>query len=131
MKYLKTYNESFESDYPRRLFRINYGLDNVEECDSVILDIKDMTYDLVDLGFNVKVDYSYSTKTCIEQTPKIEVNIIGEDELFDENYDEVLPVIDSIKKYVSGLGFSTGGHLSDNSSSGWNKYMAYKLLIKK
>jgi len=118
MKYLKTYNESYTKDV-------------MDECDSVILDIKDMTYDLVDLGFDVKVDYSYSTKKLHDKNPKIMVAIIGEDNLFDENYDEVLTLIDSIKKYVSVLGFSTGGNLSDNSSSGWSKWMTYTLLIQK
>jgi hypothetical protein len=89
-----------------------------------------MSYDLVDLGFDVKVDYSYSTRQGWDSSPKIMVSIIGEDELFDENYsDVVLPVIDSIKKYVSVLGFSTGGHLSDNSSGGWSKlfFDSYRL----
>ena len=117
-----------------------YGKDNLEECDSLMLDIKDLSYDLLDLGFEVKIDYSYSTRHVQDRTPKIEVNIIGEDELFDENYsDVVLPVIESIKKYVSGFGFSTGGHLSDNSTSGWNQFMTnnyalqkvYNLLIQK
>ena len=119
MKYLKKYNEFYTKDV-------------IDECDSVILDIKDMTYDLVDLGFDIKVDYSYSTRQGWDSSPKIMVAIIGEDNLFDENYDDVvLPVIDSIKKYVSVLGFSTGGNLSDNSSSGWSKWMTYTLLIQK
>ena len=109
-----------------------YGKDNLEECDSLMLDIKDLSYDLLDLGFEVKIDYSYSTRHVQDSTPKIEVNIIGEDELFDENYDGVvLPVIESIKKFVSRFGFSTGGHLSDNSFAGWTKFMTYKLLIQK
>ena len=109
-----------------------YGKDNLEECDSLMLDIKDLSYDLLDLGFEVKIDYSYSTRHVQDSSPKIEVNIIGEDSLFDENYDDVvLPVIESIKKYVSGFGFSTGGHLSDNSFVGLTKFMTYKLLIQK
>jgi hypothetical protein len=121
-------NESVNYD---SLVRV-YGKDNLEECDSIMLDIKDLSYDLLDLGFEVKIDYSYSTKNLRERTPKIEVNIIGEDSLFDENYsDVVLPVIGSIKKYVSGFGFSTGGHLSDNSFAGFTKFMTYKLLIQK
>jgi hypothetical protein len=109
-----------------------YGKDNLEECDSIMLDIKDLSYDLQDLGFEVKIDYSYSTRCVQDRTPKIEVNIIGEDSLFDENYsDVVLPVIGSIKKYVSGFGFSTGGHLSDNSFAGFTKFMTYKLIIQK
>ena len=109
-----------------------YGKDNLEECDSIMLDIKDLSYDLLDLGFEVKIDYSYSTRDVQDRTPKIEVNIIGEDSLFDENYDGiVLPVIYSIRRYVSNLGFSTGGHLSDNSFAGWTKFMTYKLLIQK
>jgi hypothetical protein len=67
-----------------------------------------------------------------DKNPKIEVNIFGSDKLFDENYsDVVLPVIEDIKRYVSNLGFSTGGHLSDNSLVGLTKFMTYKLLIQK
>ena len=121
-------NESVNYDSLVRL----YGKENLLECNSLMLDIKDLSYDLQDLGFEVKIDYSPSTKNLGERTPKIEVNIIGEDSLFDENYDDVvLPVIESIKKYVSNLGFSTGGHLSDNSFVGLTKFMTYKLLIQK
>ena len=109
-----------------------YGKENLEECDSLMLDIKDLSYDLLDLGFEVKIDYSHSTMFERDKTPKIEVNIIGSDKLFDDNYDDVvLPVIGSIKKYVSGFGFSTGGHLSDNSFAGFTKFMTYKLIIQK
>ena len=96
-----------------------------------MLDIKDLSYDLKDLGFEVKIDYSPSTMFERDRTPKIEVNIIGEDSLFDENYDDVLPVIEDIKKYVSRLGFSTGGRLSNTSTTVRNKLMTYVLLIQK
>jgi hypothetical protein len=121
-------NESVNYD---SLVRV-YGKENLEECDSLMLDIKDLSYDLLDLGFEVKIDYSYSTRHVQDSSPKIEVNIIGRDKLFDDNYsDVVLPVIDDIKGYVSNLGFSTGGHLSDNSFVGFTKFMTYKLLIQK
>jgi len=121
-------NESVNYD---SLVRV-YGKDNLEECDSLILDIKDLSYDLLDLGFEVKIDYSHSTMFDRDKNPKIEVNIFGSNKLFDENYsDVVLPVIDDIKRYVSKLGFSTGGHLSDNSFVGFTKFMTYKLLIQK
>ena len=74
---------------------------------------------------------SYSTINFRDSSPKIEVNIIGEDTLFDINYDMVLQVIETIKRYVSGLGFSMGSHLSDNSGGGWSKFMTYRLLIQK
>ena len=121
-------NESVNYD---SLVRV-YGKENLEECDSLMLDIKDLSYDLLDLGFEVKIDYSHSTMFDRDKNPKIEVNIFGRDKLFDENYsDVVLPVIDDIKRYVSKLGFSTGGHLSDNSFVGFTKFMTYKLLIQK
>jgi hypothetical protein len=123
--------ESYQGANDSGLVRV-YGKENLEECDSLMLDIKDLSYDLSDLGFEVKIDYSHSTMFERDKTPKIEVNIIGEDTLFDENYDDVvLPTIESIKKYVSGFGFSTGGHLSDNSFAGFTKFMTYKLLIQK
>ena len=124
-------NNLNESANDAGLVRI-YGKENLEECDSLMLDIKDLSYDLKDLGFEVKIDYSPSTMFERDRTPKIEVNIIGEDSLFDENYDDVvLPVIEDIKKYVSGLGFSTGGRLSNTSTSARNKLMTYVLLIQK
>jgi len=123
--------ESYQGVNDDGLVRV-YGKENLEECDSLMLDIKDLSYDLLDLGFEVKIDYSHSTMFERDKTPKIEVNIIGSDKLFDENYDDVvLPVIGSIKKFVSGFGFSTGGHLSDNSFAGFTKFMTYKLLIQK
>ena len=121
-------NESVNYD---SLVRV-YGKENLEVCDSLMLDIEYLSYDLLDSGFEVKIGYSHSTMFERDRTPKIEVTIIGEDSLFDENYDDVvLPVIESIKKHVSGLGFSSGGYLSDNSTSGWNKFMTYVLLIQK
>jgi hypothetical protein len=131
MKYLRSYNESYIGANDAGLVRV-YGKENLEECDSLMLDIKDLSYDLLDLGFEIKIDYSHSTMFDRDKNPKIEVNIFGRDKLFDENYDDVvLPVIDDIKRYVSGLGFSTGGHLSDNSFVGFTKFMTYKLLIQK
>jgi hypothetical protein len=123
--------ESYQGVNDAGLVRV-YGKENLEECDSLMLDIKDLSYDLLDLGFEVKIDYSHSTMFERDKTPKIEVNIIGEDKLFDENYiDVVLPVIEDIKKYVSNLGFCTGGHLFNNSYRGLNKLITYKLLIQK
>jgi hypothetical protein len=123
--------ESYQGVNDAGLVRV-YGKENLEECDSLMLDIKDLSYDLHDLGFEVKIDYSHSTMFERDKTPKIEVNIFGRDKLFDENYDDVvLPVIEDIKKYVSRFGFSTGGHLSDNSFVGFTKFMTYKLLIQK
>ena len=129
--------ESYQGANNAGLVRV-YGKENLEECDSLMLDIKDLSYDLLDLGFEVKIDYSHSTMFERDKTPKIEVNIIGRNKLFDESYDDVvLPVIEDIKRYVSNLGFSTGGHLSDTSTSTRyayhqsNKFMTYKLLIQK
>ena len=134
MKYLRSYNESYSGANDAGLVRV-YGKDDLEECDSIMLEIRDRgyySYDLLDLGFEVKIDYSPSTMFERDKTPKIEVNIFGREELFNENYEGVvLPFIESIKKYVSNLGFSTGGHLSDNSFVGLTKFMTYKLLIQK
>jgi hypothetical protein len=97
-----------------------------------------LSYDLLDLGFGVKIDYSSTTMFEWDESPKIEVNIIGEYTLFDENNnDVVLQTIESIKRYVSGFGFSTVSHLSDTSTSNRHayhqssKYMTYKLSIQK
>ena len=139
MKYLKRYKifESFIGANDKGLVSV-YGKENLEECDSIMLDIKDLSYDLLDLGFGVKIDYSSTTMFEWDESPKIEVNIIGEYTLFDENNnDVVLQTIESIKRYVSGFGFSTVSHLSDTSTSNRHayhqssKYMTYKLSIQK
>jgi hypothetical protein len=137
MKYLKRFsvNESGVDKIWLTAMVHKYGKDNLMECDSVMLDIKDLSYDLKDLGFEIKIDYSDSTRYVQDRIPKIEVYIIGEDELFDHNYtDGVFPVIEDIKRYVTGLGFSTNGHFTDGYpgwSGGWSPYRAYKLLIQK
>jgi hypothetical protein len=139
MKYLKRYkiSESFIGANDKGLVRV-YGKENLEECDSLMLDIKDLSYDLLDLGFEVKIDYSHSTMFELDKNPKIEVYIIGVYGVFDEHYNDlVLPVIEDIKKFVSNLGFSTVSHLSDTSTSDRHayhqssKYMTYKLSIQK
>jgi hypothetical protein len=128
-------NESVNYD---SLVRV-YGEDNLRKCDSLMLDIKDLSFDLLDLGFDIQIDYSHSTKNLSQRNPKIDVNIIGEDSLFDENYDDVvLPTIESIKKHVSGFGFSAGGYLSDKtrtfnrfSDARWSMCVTYVLSIQK
>lgn len=111
-----------------------------DELNSIIDPIRDDILDmLVDfVGYDIKfipVNMLDSTRYVQDRIPKIEVYIIGEDELFDHNYtDVVFPVIEDIKRYVTGLGFSTNGHFTDGYpgwSGGWSPYRAYKLLIQK
>ena len=114
MKHLKSFNES-------------------NEYTQLMADIKDRCYDLIDLGFDVKIDWAYSTKERLtDRTPKIEILIFGQDSLFDENYDDVvLPCIDSIRALIRELGFSSGGGFTSSSFAGPISYETYKIVAQK
>ena len=77
MKHLKSFNESNEFTLEQRLEHL-YGKEVIQEYNQLMADIKDRCYDLIDLGFNIKIDWSYSTKERLtDRTPKIEILIFG------------------------------------------------------
>ena len=113
-------NESFDMSS-------RYGSDIIDQCDSLMLDIKDLSYDLQDLGFDITLYYSYSTMNLQRSTPRIELNIFGSDSLFRDNVDIFQETIDTIKKVISSHGFSYGA--SYGSLGLTNK--KYVLIIEK
>lgn len=131
MKHLKSFNES-NFTLEQRLEHL-YGKEVIEEYTRLMADIKDRCYDLIDLGFDIKIDWAYSTKERVtDKTPKIEVLIFGEDGLFDENYDDiVLPCIESIRGLIRELGFSSGGGFTSSSFAGPTSYKTYKIMAQK
>ena len=113
MKHLKTYklfesnklfkiNESAESeeDVLRKRMLIKYGDEKIENCDSTINNIKDMLLELQDLRFDTVVEYSPFTLTSLDSDPKIYIEIIGEIDLFDSNYDLIKTIVAQIREYT-------------------------------
>lgn len=112
MKHLRKFNESLELDLEQF-----YGKSLMKEYTNLINDIKDRCYDLKDLGFDVEIDWSYSTKEGREKTPKVEIYITGESSQYDKSWDEVvLPTIEIIRGLIRSEGFSSGSGFVGNSS---------------
>jgi len=108
-----------------------YGSDIMDECDSLISDIRDYTIDLKDLGFDFTLDYSYSTMNLQTSTPRIELNIFGSDSLFRDNNDIFQETIDTIKKMISSYGFSYGASFGSTGFAGTTDFKKYVLIIEK
>ena len=119
-----TLNESFDMSS-------RYGSDIMDECDSLMGDIRDWTIDLKDLGFDITLDYSYSTMNLQRSTPRIELNILGSDSLFRDNGDIFQETIDTIKKMISSYGFSYGASFGRPMSRLGLTNKKYVLIIEK
>ena len=112
MKHLRKFNESLEEDLEQF-----YGKTLMLEYTNLINDIKDRCYDLKDLGFDVEIDWSYSTKEKREKTPKVEIHITGESSEYDKSWNEVvLPTIEIIRGLIRNEGFSSGSGFVKNES---------------
>ena len=96
-----------------------------------MLDIKDLSYDLQDLGFDITLYYSYSTVNLQASTPRIELNIFGSDSLFRDNNDIFQETIDTIKKMISSYGFSYGASFGSTGFAGTTDFKKYVLIIEK
>ena len=133
MRYLKTY-KIFESSH-EEIMNVRYGADVVEECDSIIADIKDMLLELSDIGLMTVVGYTPMTLTYRDTTPKIMVEIssyvgtwgTGKFLKGDKDYtSEVMETAERIKEYVKSKGYATGdGKWESNSRQ------IYQMLIQK
>jgi hypothetical protein len=119
---------------------VRYGADVLEECDSVIADIKDMLLELSDIGLFTTVGYTPMTLTCNEKTPKIIVEVQGELELCLSNEDDINSTFERVKDYVKSLGFVTGGgswtrdnglRRGPNDEITSRSYKVYQILIQK
>jgi hypothetical protein len=133
MRYLKTY-KIFESSHDE-IMNVRYGVDVVEECDSMIADIKDMLLELKDIGLLITVGYTPMTLTYREKTPKIMVEISsyvgtwGAGRFLKGQTDLTSDVKESaerIKDYVSSKGYSFGDGKWESSGR-----MIYQMLIQK
>jgi hypothetical protein len=133
MRYLKTY-KIFESSH-EEIMNVCYGADVVEECDSMIADIKDMLLELKDIGLFVIVGYTPITLSYREKTPKIMVEISsyvgtwGAGRFLKGQTDLTSDVKESaerIKDYVSSKGYSFGDGKWESSGR-----MIYQMLIQK
>ena len=133
MRYLKTY-KIFEASH-EEIMNVRYGADVVQECDSIIDDIKDMLLELSDIGLMTTVGYTPMTLTYRDTTPKIMVEISayvgtwGTGKFLKGNTDytsEVMETAERIKEYVKSKGYATGdGKWESNSRQ------IYQMLIQK
>jgi hypothetical protein len=122
MKYLKPFNESSITEQQLEEF---YGKSIINQYNDLISDIKDRTYDLIDLGLEIKIDWSYSTKEKLDKTPKLEMYIVGDDDVFGENYDEIVnPCIEDIRSVIKEYGFSSGAGFTSTFTP-----VCYKIVI--
>ena len=133
MKYLKTY-KIFEFSH-EEIMDSHYGSNVMEECDSIIADIKDMLLELKDIGLFITVGYTPMTLSYRENTPKIVVEIstyvgtwgVGKFIKGDTDYtSDVKESAERIKDYVSSKGYSTGDGKWESSGR-----MIYQMLIQK
>lgn len=133
MRYLKTY-KIFESSH-EEIMNVRYGVDVMEECDSMIADINDMLLELKDIGLNITVGYTPMTLTYRDKTPKIMVEISsyvgtwGAGRFLKGQTDLTSDVKESterIKDYVSSKGYSFGDGKWESSGR-----MIYQMLIQK
>jgi hypothetical protein len=131
MKHLKAY-KIFES---QEIMNVRYGTDVVEECDSIIADIKDMLLELSDIGLTTVVGYTPMTLTCVDKTPKIWVEIssyvgtwgTGKFLKGDKDYtSEVMETAERIKEYVKSKGYPCGDGKWES-----NGRQIYQMLIQK
>ena len=145
MKHLKPY-KIYESE---NKLEIHYGASVIEECNSVIADIKDMLLELDDIGLMTTLGYTPMTlagaeigpsywMTSQEKKPKIwaEISIKSagkwktNDGRFlkgDTDYtSEVMETTERIKEYVKSKGY-----VYDDAIWETNGRMVYQILIQK
>lgn len=127
-------NESTEEDVHREMMIKKYGLELIEECDSVISDVKDMLLELNDLEIFTSIDYTPMTYMCIEQTsPKLFLNIKCDSKLWNSNEILINDLIDTIKNYLKSYRFCYGSNKKEEERVGLtDKYeVEYQILIQK
>ena len=133
MRYLKKY-KIFETSH-EEIMDVRYGADVMEECNSIIADIKDMLLELNDIGLMTVVGYTPMTLTYRDKTPKIMVEIssyvgtwgTGKFLKGDTDYtSEVIETTERIKEYVKSKGYPFGDGKWESSGM-----MIYQMLIQK
>jgi hypothetical protein len=106
MRYLKTY-KIFETSH-EEIMNSYYGSNVMEECDSIIDDIKDMLLELKDIGLFITVGYTPMTLSYRDKTPKIMAEVQGDSLLCSYNEDDIDSAFERIKEYTSSKGYVTG-----------------------
>jgi hypothetical protein len=132
MRYLKTY-KIFETSH-EEIMNSYYGYNVMEECDSIIADIKDMLLELKDIGLFITVGYTPMTLTYRDKTPKIMAEVQGDSLLCSYNEDDIDSAFERIKEYTSSKGYATGfgtWERETRDSNGRKNISVYQMLIQK
>jgi hypothetical protein len=129
MRYLKTY-KIFEASHEEIMYSY-YGSNVMEECDSIIADIKDMLLELKDIGLFITVGYTPMTLSYRENTPKIMAEVQGDSLLCSYNEDDIDSAFERIKEYTSSKGYVTGFGTWEREVENGKKMSVYQILIQK
>ena len=129
MKHLKTY-KIFEFSH-EEIMDSHYGSNVMEECDSIIADIKDMLLELKDIGLFITVGYTPMTLTYRDKTPKIMAEVQGDSLLCSYNEDDIDSAFERIKEYTSSKGYVTGFGTWEREVENGKKMSVYQILIQK
>ena len=132
MRYLKTY-KIFEFSH-EEIMDSHYGSNMMQECDSIIDDIKDMLLELKDIGLFITVGYTPMTLSYRENTPKIMAEVQGDSLLCSYNEDDIDSAFERIKEYTSSKGYVTGfgnWERETRDSNGRKNISVYQMLIQK
>jgi hypothetical protein len=129
MRYLKTY-KIFEFSH-EEIMDSHYGSNVMEECDSIIADIKDMLLELKDIGLFITVGYTPMTISYRESTPKIMAEVQGDSLLCSYNEDDIDSAFERIKEYTSSKGYVTGFGTWEREVENGKKMSVYQILIQK
>ena len=129
MRYLKTY-KIFEFSH-EEIMDSHYGSNVMEECDSIIADIKDMLLELKDMGLFITVGYTPMTLTYRDKTPKIMAEVQGDSLLCSYNEDDIDSAFERIKEYTSSKGYATGFGTWEREVENGKKMSVYQILIQK
>jgi len=129
MRYLKKY-KIFEFSH-EEIMDSHYGSNVMEECDSIIADIKDMLLELKDIGLFITVGYTPMTLSYRENTPKIMAEVQGDSLLCSYNEDDIDSAFERIKEYTSSKGYVTGFGTWEREVENGKKMSVYQILIQK
>jgi len=129
MRYLKTY-KIFEFSH-EEIMDSHYGSNVMEECDSIIADIKDMLLELKDIGLFITVGYTPMTLSYREKTPKIMAEVQGDSLLCSDNKDDIDSAFERIKEYTSSKGYVTGFGTWEREAGNGKSMSVYQILIQK
>ena len=129
MRHLKTY-KLFEFLH-EEIMDSHYGSNVMEECDSIIADIKDMLLELQDIGLFITVGYTPMTLVYREKTPKIMAEVQGDSLLCSDNKDDIDSAFERIKEYTSSKGYATGFGTWEREGENGKSMSVYQMLIQK